>query len=72
MSEAGPSPQPRAFRRLGDFVEEVGAPPDAGQLATYLLRLRGYGFDASPIIRKFLSCGAQLTEDLVSAYGFKV
>lgn len=46
----------------------MGAPPDTGQLATYIQRLRGYAFDASPILRKFLACGVPLTEDLVRPF----
>lgn len=65
VSATGPAPIQCPFRPLGSFVKGVGPPPDAGQLATYLQRLRGYGFDASPILRKFLACGVPLTEDLV-------
>ena len=65
VSAVPAAPRPLPLRRLGAFVSGVGAPPDAGQLAAYIQRLRGYGFDASPIIRKFLACGAALTEDLV-------
>lgn len=64
------APQPFAFRKLGSFVTGVGAPPDVSQLAGYIQRLRNYGFDASPIIRKFLACHAALTEDLVRSSGF--
>ena len=67
VSAAGPAPVPRPFQLLGSFVKGVGPPPDAGQLATYIQRLRGYGFDASPIIRKLMACGAPLTDDLVRA-----
>ena len=64
-SAVAPAPEPRPFCKLGAFVTGVGPPPDPGQLANYIQRLRGYGFDATPIIRKFLSCGAPFTEDLV-------
>ena len=63
------APRPLPLRRLADFVSGVGALPDTGQLAAYIQRLRSHGFDASPILRKFLACGAALTEDLVRIWG---
>ena len=64
-SAVAPAPEPRPFCKLGAFVRGVGSRPDPGQLANYIQRLRGYGFDATPIIRKFLSCGASITDGLV-------
>ena len=59
------SPEPSPFVRLGAFVRKLGAEPPAARLASYVQRLRGYGFDCSPILRKFVACGAALTEEMV-------
>ena len=59
------SPVPSAFVRLGSFVRRLGPEPPAARLASYVQRLRGYGFDCSPILRKFVACGVALTEDMV-------
>lgn len=59
------NPVPSAFVRLGSFVRRLGPEPPATRLASYVQRLRGYGFDCSPILRKFVACGAALTEDMV-------
>ena len=59
------SPEPSPFVRLGLFVRKLGPEPPAARLASYVQRLRGYGFDCSPILRKFVACGAALTEEMV-------
>ena len=67
MSSVTANPVPSAFVRLGSFVRRLGPEPPATRLASYVQRLRGYGFDCSPILRKFVACGVALTEDMVRA-----
>ncbi len=50
-------------------MRKLGAEPPAARLASYVQRLRGYGFDCSPILRKFVACGAALTEEMVRRVG---